>query len=169
MQKHTQKHTLKSSFAHAARGLFGALWAERNMRIHAVAAVYVLFFAPFLGVSRGEYGVLLACCGLVFGLECVNTAVEALCDALHPGWSGRIGFVKDAAAGAVLFGAIFAAAAGLVILWRWDRLLALAQTILGHPLYCILFVLSLVLAVVFVCTAPGREKADKPSPKNKET
>ena len=157
-QKQTKKHTLKSSFAHAARGLFSALWAERNMRIHAVAAVYVLFFAPFLGVNRGEYGVLLVCCGLVFGLETLNTAVEALCDALHPGWDKRIGFVKDAAAGAVLFGAVFAAAAGFVILWKPDRLLALIQAIFGNALYLVLLILSLAGAVFFICTAPGRKE-----------
>lgn len=131
------------------------------MRIHAVAAVYVLFFAPFLGVSRGEYGVLLVCCGLVFGLESVNTAVEALCDALHPGWDTRIGFVKDAAAGAVLFGAVFAAAAGFVILWRPEALLTLIQTIFGDMLYLVLFVLSLAGALVFICTAPGRFSEEK--------
>ena len=31
------------------------------MRIHLTAAVYVLFFSPFLGVTRSEYGVLLVC------------------------------------------------------------------------------------------------------------
>lgn len=50
------------------------------MRIHLTAAVYVLFFSPFLGVTRSEYGVLLLTIAMVIAAEAFNTAIEMLCD-----------------------------------------------------------------------------------------
>ena len=35
----------------AARGLLSSLWRERNLRIHTVAAGYVLFFSAFFDLS----------------------------------------------------------------------------------------------------------------------
>ena len=48
------------------------------MRIHLTAAVYVLFFSPFLGVTRSEYGVLLLTIAMVIAAEAFNTAMEML-------------------------------------------------------------------------------------------
>ena len=42
------------------------------MRIHLTAAVYVLFFSPFLGVTRSEYGVLLLTIAMVIAAEAFN-------------------------------------------------------------------------------------------------
>lgn len=56
---------------------------------------------------------------LVWMAEAINTAFEALCDHLHPGFDPAIGHVKDIAAGAVLVTAIAAALIGtLTILPR---------------------------------------------------
>ena len=66
--------TQADSFRDAARGFFHTVKAERNMRIHLTAAVYVLFFSPFLGVTRSEYGVLLLTIAMVIAAEAFNTA-----------------------------------------------------------------------------------------------
>ena len=70
--------TQADSFRDAARGFFHTVKTERNMRIHLTAAVYVLFFSPFLGVTRSEYGVLLLTIAMVIAAEAFNTAIVTL-------------------------------------------------------------------------------------------
>jgi len=53
--------------------------------------------------------------GLVLVSESLNTAIEKMCDFVHPEFSDRIGRIKDIAAGGVTFAAITAVAIGLVI------------------------------------------------------
>lgn len=94
--------TQADSFRDAARGFFHTVKTERNMRIHLTAAVYVLFFSPFLGVTRSEYGVLLLTIAMVIAAEAFNTAMEMLCDYAQKSYNPLIGKTKDIAAGAVL-------------------------------------------------------------------
>jgi len=53
--------------------------------------------------------------GLVLSIEGLNTAVEKMADFIHPDFHNRIGFIKDIAAGAVLFAALSAIAIGSLI------------------------------------------------------
>jgi len=61
--------------------------------------------------------------GLVLALEAANGALEYLADRLHPDWAEEIGHAKDAAAGAVLFASLAAAAVGALMV---------ASTLLAH-------------------------------------
>ena len=124
------------------------------MRIHLTAAVYVLFFSPFLGVTRSEYGVLLLTIAMVIAAEAFNTAIEMLCDYAQKSYNPLIGKTKDIAAGAVLVCAVFAAFVGIAVLWRPEAILALLITIVTNPLYLVLFILSLILAFFFIFKVP---------------
>ncbi len=53
--------------------------------------------------------------GMILAVEGVNTAIEKLCDFIHPDYHERIGFIKDVAAGAVFFIAAMAVIIGLFI------------------------------------------------------
>ena len=97
-----KRRTLADSFGDAARGILFAVKTERNMRIHVTAAVYVLFFSPLLGVSRGEFAALLLAVAVVITAEGFNTAIEMLCDYAQKSYNRFIGRTKDIAAGAVL-------------------------------------------------------------------
>jgi diacylglycerol kinase (ATP) len=44
--------------------------------------------------------------GLILTAESLNTAVEKLCDFVHPEYHKKIGFVKDIASGAMTFAVI---------------------------------------------------------------
>ncbi|ERI99300.1 undecaprenol kinase domain protein, partial [Clostridium sp. ATCC 29733] len=70
---------LGRSFACAGRGLWRALRAERNLRIHLAATALVFSLAPFYPFDRGDWALLFLACGLVWGAELLNTAVERLC------------------------------------------------------------------------------------------
>jgi diacylglycerol kinase (ATP) len=48
-------------------------------------------------------------------IESLNTAVEKIADFIHPDFHEKIGFIKDIAAGAVMFAAMAAIAVGLLI------------------------------------------------------
>jgi len=113
-----------SSVKCAAIGIAMAVRKERNMRIHLVAASAVVLLALWLGLKPVEWAVLLALCGLVIGLELVNTAVERVVDLVSPDRHPLAKAAKDAAAGGVLAAAAFAAAVGMLLLGPplWDKL-----------------------------------------------
>ena len=149
-----KRRSISDSFGDAIRGLLFAVKTERNMRIHLTAALYVLFFAPFLKVSRGEYAALILAIALVITAEGFNTAIEMLCDYAQKSYNPFIGKTKDIAAGAVLVCAGFAAIIGFVVLWRPAELWGLICAIVTSPVYCPLFVAITALAVVFIFVGP---------------
>lgn len=114
-QKRERKQPLYKSFRYAFEGLFRTIREERNMQIHCLAAVLVVIFGTVLHISREEWFVCLILFGLVMGLECVNTAVEAVVDLVTTERRPLAKKAKDAAAGAVLAAAIFAAVIGIWI------------------------------------------------------
>lgn len=116
---------LSESFRCAARGVWETLRRERNMKIHLAAAAAVTALGFALGISRAEWLVCLVLFGLVFACELLNTALENAVDLASPQRSETARHAKDAAAGAVLVAAVFAAAAGAVIFL--PRLLALLR------------------------------------------
>ena len=92
------RRPLLHSFADAFRGIGACLRSERNMRIHLVACVYLLFFASRLSLSRGEMACLVLAAGGVLAAESLNTALEKLCDFNQRNRNRYIGLVKDIAA-----------------------------------------------------------------------
>ena len=97
-------------FRYAASGVWAALRAERNLRFHLCAAVYVLLFSRFYSFSRAEYALLFLCIGGVMSLELMNSAVERAVDRPDASHWAAAGLAKDMAAGAVLVFSIAAAA-----------------------------------------------------------
>lgn len=152
--KDYKNRKIADSFKDAARGLWMCIKNERNMRIHTAAAAYVLFFAPFLGVSRGEYAVLCAVIALMITAEAFNTAIENLCDFACKKQNRFIGATKDIAAGAVLISALFAACTGVVLLFRPEEILALIAGICRSPLYIILFAGSVIVSLIYIIKGP---------------
>ena len=104
------------SFAYAWTGIrVGA--RGRNFRVMVAVAVAVAGFGVWLGLTTLEWAAVLICCGLVLGLELLNTAGERLVDILSPDHDPLYGRVKDLLAGAVLLAALASLGVGLVIFW----------------------------------------------------
>jgi diacylglycerol kinase (ATP) len=110
------------SFVHAGRGIALLLAHEPNARLHAAASLAVVGLGAWLGLSAGEWCWISLAIALVWVAEGLNSALEALADALHPERDPSVGRAKDIAAGAVLLAAIAAAVIGALILG--PRLLA---------------------------------------------
>ena len=104
-----------ASFGYAFKGIGYLLRNENNIRYQLLAGVIAIGLGVYLEVNNTEWIVLIISIGLVLTAEAFNTAIEALCDVIHPDHHPQIGIVKDLAAGAVLLISITAAIVGVII------------------------------------------------------
>ena len=111
-----KKDPLYKSFGYAFQGIFNTIRTERNIKIHCVAAILVTIFGIWLQISKTEWMICFILFGLILALELVNTAVEATVDLFTEERKPLAKKAKDAAAGAVLVAAIFAAVIGILII-----------------------------------------------------
>ncbi len=101
---------------------------QHNAWIHVVATLSVIAMGVALRIGWLGSGMLVVAVVMVWIAEGVNTAIEKLCDEVHPEQSPGIGEAKDIAAGVVLLAAIGAVMIGLCVL--------------GPPLWMLLFASS---------------------------
>lgn len=103
------------SFVFAGRGIWLLLRTEGNFQVHFSALVFILIAGYFFGLTGTEWCLQLLAAALVFGMEIFNTAIEKLCDFVHPDREDRIGVIKDISAAAVLWSAITAVVIAAII------------------------------------------------------
>jgi undecaprenol kinase len=111
----------------ALRGLAHALGSERSLRVQLILFAGVLVALLVLRPGPVWWALVLLSSAAVLSCELLNSALEQLADALHPGASEAIGRVKDCAAAAVLIasgGAVAVAVALALHLLGWSG---------GHP------------------------------------
>ncbi len=148
------------SFVYAFKGVAYGILSERNMRVHFCCLAYMAFFLlryDFFTVSRTQAAVLALAAALVIATEYINTAVERAVDTAAKGEisdSARI--AKDTAAGAVLIAALFAVAVGFIILYQPEAFRALFTYYAANPLSLVLFVLSFIVALLFMFVSPEK-------------
>jgi len=109
------RRNIFSAFANAFNGLFYFFANERNGKIQLGAAAIVVAFALYFRISINEWVAVLLCIGAVLSLEMINSAIEKLCDLVHPEYHPVIKIIKDVSAAAVLFASIISAIAAAVI------------------------------------------------------
>lgn len=144
---------LFKSFTYAFKGIGYVVKHERNFRIHLTCIIYmfsILCFTDWFTLSRTDFGVLLVASAVVLSLEIVNTAVENAVNLASEEYTefGRI--AKDAAAGAVLLGAIFAVLTGIAILFQVEAFISMYNYFMSNPLMLLLFVLSIIPMSLFI-------------------
>ena len=105
-----------NTFKNARKGMRIVLKSERNIRIHFIAAVFVLVLGFVLEFSALKISVLLLAIGLVVAAEMLNSAIEFSLDAIFRNrYSKMVGMAKDISAGAVMFVTIIAVIIGGLI------------------------------------------------------
>lgn len=105
------------SFSHAFAGIAVAFKTQANLKIHFLVTLLVLGVSVYFDLEKTEWLFVLSAIFLVWILELLNTAIEALCDLYSSEFNPKIKFIKDVAAGAVLLGAFYAlAVAGIVFI-----------------------------------------------------
>ena len=140
-------------FVYAGRGVWYCIKKERNMRIHLCFTLYMfgfLTFYDFFEISRAEYAVLLALCGLVLSLEAVNTALERTVNLATSETHPLARAAKDAAAGAVLIAAVFSVIAGIVVMYQPEAFAKLRDYYAANPFMLGVLILSLAASVTFI-------------------
>jgi len=103
------------SVGFAVKGAFKLITTEHSVMVQSALAVVLIIAGFVFDISREEWMMQILAFGLVLSIESLNTAVEKLADFIHPEFHDRIGFIKDIAAGAVMFAALAAIAVGLLI------------------------------------------------------
>lgn len=108
---------------YAVNGIRLFFKTERNGQIQIGIATLVILLGFIFKIERTEWIAILFCIMLVIGFEMINTAIENLCNLVHPDYHPRIKIIKDLSAGAVLMAAILSAIIGIVIFF--PRIMAL--------------------------------------------
>lgn len=153
------KRSIIWSFNFAIDGIVHVLRGQRNMRVHAVAAVLVAIASLLLGVRGLGLAAIVFAISLVFVTELLNTAIEATVDIAIQQYDPLAKIAKDVAAGAVLVAAINALVVAYLVLFEP------AKRVLQHGLVAVrastvdatVFAMGMVLLAVIVLKAISRE------------
>jgi diacylglycerol kinase (ATP) len=107
--------TRAASFRFAFRGLRTLFAAEPNARLHLLATLGAILLGAALRLTVLEWCAVVGAIALVWTAEALNTAVETICDLVHPEPHPLVARAKDVAAAGVLFAAIGAALVGALV------------------------------------------------------
>ncbi|MGP9042427.1 diacylglycerol kinase family protein [Cytobacillus kochii] len=110
-----KKQSLGSSFYFAFIGVITALKAERNLKIHFVMTVLVIFFGIIFELTKTEWLLISFAIAGMIALELMNTAIERVVDLVTTEQHPLAKQAKDIAAGAVLIYAVLTVIIGLSI------------------------------------------------------
>jgi len=113
------------SFQHAFAGFWFVIRTQRNAWIHATASVVVVVLAFWLGLSSGDWAIIIIAITMVWIAEFINTALEAVVDLASKQEQHEMAKIgKDVGAAAVLIAAGSAALIGFLILGPplWERI-----------------------------------------------
>ncbi len=103
------------SFRYAFRGAWMLIRTEHSIMVQLFISFVVCIAGFFAHLSTTEWILQILAISSVLVAEGLNTAIEKLCDFVHPDHSRQIGRVKDISAGAVTFAALAAVVIGIII------------------------------------------------------
>ncbi|WP_027308582.1 diacylglycerol kinase [Caloramator sp. ALD01] len=141
---------ISDSFNYAIEGIIYAIKTQRNMKIHLIAAILVLFLSLFFDFSKLEILILFFTITLVIVLEMINTAIEATIDVTANYYHPLAKIAKNVAAGAVLISAINAVIVGYLLFF--DRLKPISNTVLFKIKQSDITVVFICLILVIIAT-----------------
>ena len=93
---------------YSIKGAFLLLKTEHSIQAQSFIALLFVVAGFYFEISDIEWLFQILAICLVLCAESLNTAIEKIADFIHPDYNNKIGFIKDVAAGAVFFAAIFA-------------------------------------------------------------
>ena len=126
--KKNNKRNLMDAFNNAIEGVLYTFKSERNMRIHYLCAVLILFISLFFNLERTEMTILILLIGGVIICEMFNTAIEKALDGVSTEFNPLFKVAKDVSAGAVLVSSIIALTGGYLLFY--DKIALLGNTVI---------------------------------------
>jgi len=91
------------SFKYTFKGAFLLLKTEHSVITQFFVSLICVFLGFYFGITKIEWMFQILGFGLILTAESLNTAIEKICDFIHPNYHKQIGFVKDIASGAMTF------------------------------------------------------------------
>lgn len=95
------------SLKFALKGTWLLITTEDSIKTQLFFGVISIAIGFYFSISPVEWMIQLLCIALVLVAESLNTAIEKTADFIHPEFHEKIGFIKDIAAGAPSFAALF--------------------------------------------------------------
>ena len=105
------------ALGYSLAGLRAALRHEAAFRQELALGLPLMLLAPWLAQGRWAALAMIASVVLVLIVELLNSAVEAVADAVSPEQNPLLGRAKDLGSAAVMLSLILAAATWVVALW----------------------------------------------------
>ena len=96
------------SMKFAFKGMWLLLTTEDSIKAQLFFGILAVIAGFYFDITPVEWMIQLIVIGMVLVAEALNTAVEKMADFVHPDYHKKIGFIKDIAAGAPAFAAVFA-------------------------------------------------------------
>jgi diacylglycerol kinase (ATP) len=93
---------------YALKGALILIKSEHSIQIQVIITILITIAGFYFDISKTEWMFQIISIGLVLSTEGLNTAIEGIADFVHPNFHNKIGYIKDVAAGAVLFAAFTA-------------------------------------------------------------
>lgn len=103
------------SITFAVKGAIKLIATEHSIMVQFSLGILMTILGFYCNITQTEWLFQTMAIGMVMSIEGLNTAIEKIADFIHPNYHERIGFIKDIAAGAVLFAAFTAIIIGLII------------------------------------------------------
>lgn len=153
---------LIDSFNYAIKGVIYALETQRNMRIHFIAAVLVLFLSLFLDFTRIELLMLFFAIALVIITELLNTAIEKAIDMFTKEYHPLAEISKNVAAGAVLVSAVNSLIVAYLLLF--DRINPYTRIIIYRIKHSAIHLTFVSIILVIFITISIKTKTQKGTP-----
>jgi diacylglycerol kinase len=100
------------SIGYAFKGFFFLIRTEHAIISQLIIAGIFTAMGFYFEISREEWIWQVLAIGMVLSAESLNTAIEKVCDFIHPDYHQKIGIIKDVASGAVTFAALTALLVG---------------------------------------------------------
>ncbi|MCK5510485.1 diacylglycerol kinase family protein [Candidatus Parcubacteria bacterium] len=88
---------------------------EQNLKIQAIAACLIIFFAIYFNITKTEWMFLVFVIGLVILMEIANSAIERVTDVLKPRIHDYVKEIKDITAAGVMVASFIALIIGAII------------------------------------------------------
>ncbi|MRH99670.1 diacylglycerol kinase family protein [Kriegella sp. EG-1] len=103
------------SVGFAMKGAILLIRTEASIKIQLFIAIVMTGLGFYFEITHTEWILQILAIALVMGVEGANTAIEKICDFIHPDFNSKIGFIKDVSAGAVMLVSIGATIIGFII------------------------------------------------------
>lgn len=115
--KNRKKRNLIDAFNNAIEGILYTFKNERNMQIHYICAIIVLFTSLYFDLEKIEMIILILLIASVIICEMINTAIEKAIDGITVEFNPLLKIAKDVSAGAVLLSSMVAVIGGYLLFY----------------------------------------------------